>query len=148
MNQRPNKPQQGNQPYRPKPEEVREAIEQGGEKLVNLAKRIGETVVKDVKRDERLSTSQIRNIFGFVKRLEMRGFDRHKFAMLKPRLVYAAARAGTEGAEIFRDAILAAIDAVSSDESKFRKFVDFFEAILAYHKAAEVEESRKRRAPR
>lgn len=128
---------QNQQPrLRVNPEDVRNAIEQGGEWLVKYAERIGTHVARELKKDERLTTSQIRNIFGEVKRMEMKGFDPHKFAMLKAKVAYAAARAETEGAEIFRDVIVAAVDAVGSDADKFPRFVDLLEAILAYHKAA------------
>jgi CRISPR-associated protein Csm2 len=56
--------------------------------------------------------------------------------MLKPKMAYAAARAQGQGAKILTSVLSHAIDAVGSDASKFPRFVDLFEAILAYHKAA------------
>jgi CRISPR/Cas system CSM-associated protein Csm2 small subunit len=35
-----------------------------------------------------------------------------------------------------KDVLTWAIDEVGADETKFARFVDFFEAILAYHQAA------------
>jgi CRISPR-associated protein Csm2 len=83
-----------------------------------------------------LTTSQIRNVYGFVKQMEMRGFNSAEFVLLKPKLAYAAARANADGARQLRDVLSWAIDEVGEDEQKFARFVDFFEAILAYHKAA------------
>lgn len=83
-----------------------------------------------------LTTNQIRNIYGMVKQMEMNGFDSKKFILFKPKLAYAAARAAKPGAYRFRDIMTWAIEEVGEDKEKFERFVDFFEAILAYHKAA------------
>jgi len=74
-----------------------------------------------------------------VKRMEISGFDAHEFVLLKPKLAYAAARAARDnerGAQELKDVLTWAIDEVGADETKFARFVDFFEAILAYHQAA------------
>lgn len=111
-------------------QEVRQLIREGGKKLVKKAESLG----KELKGGG-LTTSQIRNIYGMVKQMEMRGFDPNEFVLLKPKLAYMAARAGTDGAQKLKDALTEAIDEVGSDADKFARFVDFFEAILAYHKA-------------
>ena len=43
----------------------------------------------------RFTTSQIRNVFGEIKRIQMSGFDngRTDFLLLKPKMAYAARRA-------------------------------------------------------
>lgn len=112
-------------------DQVQRAIHEGGRALVELAERVG----KQVKNDG-LTTNQIRNIYGLVKKMEMKGFSAHELMMLKPKMAYAAARASGRGAQILSKVLSDAIDAVGSDASKFPRFVDLFEAILAYHKAA------------
>lgn len=112
-------------------QQVQQIIRQGGRLLVDAAERLGQRLYQG-----RLTTSQIRNIYGTVKQMEMRGFDASEFILLKPKLAYAAARADTNGARELKDVLTWAIDEVSNDETKFARFVDFFEAILAYHKAA------------
>lgn len=112
-------------------EKIQQVIQDGGKPLVEVAETLGRRL-----QQERLTTSQIRNVFGTVKMMEMRGFNHHEFVLLKPKLAYAAARANSEGAALLKDALSLAIDEVGSDEAKFDRFVDFFEAILAYHKAA------------
>jgi CRISPR-associated protein Csm2 len=88
-----------------------------------------------------VSTSQIRNIFGSVKKMEMTGsLDRPALLMLKARLAYARARE-RKLAKLEQE-ITAAIDAVDEakpdqETERFRRFCQGFEAILAYHKAAE-----------
>jgi CRISPR-associated protein Csm2 len=110
---------------------IRDAIHLGGKPLVEAAEILGPRLERG-----RLTTSQIRNVYGHVKRMQMRGFDPNEFVLLKPKLAYAAARANTAGATLLKDVLSQAVDEVGSDEANFERFVDFFEAILAYHKAA------------
>jgi CRISPR-associated protein Csm2 len=112
-------------------QQVQRVIQQGGKLLVETAEELGPRLQRG-----RLTVSQIRNVYGMVKQMEMRGFDADEFVLLKPKLAYAAARANAEGVRELKDVLSWAIDAVDNDESKFARFVDFFEAILAYHKAA------------
>jgi CRISPR-associated protein Csm2 len=112
-------------------DQIQHVIRSGGRVLVQVAERLGPHLQQG-----RLTTSQIRNIYGTVKQMEMRGFDANEFVLLKPKLAYAAARANTQGARVLKDVLSCAIDEVGDDRTKFTRFVDFFEAILAYHKAA------------
>jgi CRISPR-associated protein Csm2 len=116
---------------RPSQQQVQRVIQQGGKLLVETAEKLGPRLQQG-----RLTVSQIRNVYGMVKQMEMRGFDANEFVLLKPKLAYAAARANADGVRELRDVLSWAIDEVDNDESKFARFVDFFEAILAYHKAA------------
>ena len=113
----------------PNNEKVQQAIRDGGKALVEVAEQVGSRLQRD-----QLTTSQIRNVFGTVKMMEMRGFEPHEFVLLKPKLAYAAAR--HRSVATLKTVLSRAIDEVGSDEAKFDRFVDFFEAILAYHKAA------------
>ncbi len=95
-----------------------------------------------------LTTAQIRNIFGTVKKLENKLAQRDNkdenfkskigdpLILLKPKLAYAAARhKGKPGLTALTNVLSDAIDLVKSKED-FERFVNFFEAILAYHRAA------------
>jgi CRISPR-associated protein Csm2 len=118
-------------------EKIQQVIQHGGKTLVDVAEKLGPRL-----HEEKLTTSQIRNVFGTVKVLQIREkFDSHEFVLLKPKLAYAAARAKqrdrkSTGAETLKRVLSWAIDEVGNDEVKFDLFVDFFEAILAYHRAA------------
>ena len=105
-------------------------INEGGEILVKEAEQRGQQLARN------LTTSQIRNIYGAVKKMQMKGgkLDTHKLLMLKPKLAYAARRHGG-GVDTLKDILTQAIDLVGNDQKKFNRFVDFFEAILAYHRA-------------
>ena len=104
-------------------------ITEGGEILVKEAEQQGQQLARN------LTTSQIRNIYGSVKKMQMKGeLDTHKLLMLKPKLAYAAKRHGG-GVDTLKDVLTQAIDLVGNDTKKFNRFVDFFEAILAYHRA-------------
>jgi len=96
-----------------------------------------------------LSTSQIRNVFGEVKKNQMKtsmnqeNFDFLQLRMLLPKLAYSAARAKKKGTDELRDVLSKGIETVLEKDiekkivfSRFENFANFFEAILAYHKAA------------
>lgn len=85
---------------------------------------------------DELTTSQIRNFFGEVRRIQMKGYTENKssFYLLKPKLAYAAARAGKERVTMFREVMDVAHEQVK-DSKQYDNFCDFLEAILAYHKA-------------
>ena len=87
-----------------------------------------------------LSTSQIRNIYGELKRIQMKGFKSEKtaFILLKPKLAYATARSNP--LKPFTDVFDSAFDAVDTENlekgsKSFENLMDFMEAVLAYHKA-------------
>lgn len=95
---------------------------------------------------EAMTTSQIRNFFGEVRRIQAKvqvdgekGFEKNKtaFMLLRPKLAYAQARVvsklGRSRVTSFREVIDEAHMAVKTKEH-FQNFVDFLEATLAYHK--------------
>jgi len=107
--------------------DISEIIENGGEPLVTAAEILGRKLARSLK------TSQIRKVYGAVKKIQMsEEFNRNELIMLKPKLAYAAAR--KPEVEDLKDTLTKAINEVD-DDKKFKNFVDFFEAILAYHRA-------------
>ncbi len=120
--------------------EITDVIEKGGDILVDTAENLGRAISD---RDKGITTSQIRKVYSAVKKIQMNiqvdnKFERNALVLLKPKLAYVAARA-PRGREAntgkLKDALTQAIDQVD-DHDKFKNFVDFFEATLAYHKAA------------
>lgn len=115
------------------------------EKTVAFAKRFGEYLGRDDKDSDgsrtvagKLTTNQLRKFFGEVKRQQLQGFDESKFVMLKPKLAYAVGRADKSNKiKEFYKVIVNAMNLVR-DEKTFGNFVRVFEAIVAYHKAAEA----------
>lgn len=101
------------------------AIEKGGDNLVKVARLIGEGLTQN-----EATKTQIRRIYGAVKRMEMEGFSHHALVLLKPKLSYAAYRA--PALRLLRDAMTQAIDLVGEDHQRFERFVDLLEAIVAY----------------
>ena len=105
-----------------------DVIEKGGDSLVTAAENLGEKLARNLK------TSQIRKIYGAVKKIQMSDeFRRNDLVMLKPKLAYAAAR--NAAVMDLKEALTQAIDRVGDNPEKFKNFVDFFEATLAYHRA-------------
>ena len=87
-----------------------------------------------------MTKSQIRNIFGTVRQIQMnwtgevqKAASYRRLLMLKPKIKYQAAR--TREVKPLADVLDKAIDYVGDDRVRFGRFVDFFEAILAYHTA-------------
>lgn len=124
------------------PQEITEKITNA---TVDFAKRFGTylgTDDYDATRNRslhnKLTTSQLRRFFGEVKRQQMVGYNETDFVLLKPKLAYAVGRAKDKNAKIrdFYFVMSAAIDLVKN-EKQFKNFIKAFEAIVAYHKAAE-----------
>ncbi len=116
------------------------------EKTVSFAKRFGEYLGRDDKAPDgrgtiagKLTTNQLRKFFGEVKRQQLQGYAESSFVMLKPKLAYAVGRADKKNK--IRDFYRVISGAMSyvHDEKQFKNFVQIFEAIVAYHKAAEAE---------
>ena len=107
--------------------EIKDVIASGGDVLVKAAEYLGQRLAS------KLKTAQIRKVYSAVKKIQMNTkFNRNELVMLKPKLAYAAAR--NKDVEELKAALTEAIDQVDSEKT-FKTFVDFFEAILAYHKA-------------
>lgn len=112
-----------------------------GEVLVRYSEQLASQLVRDG-----LGTSQIRNIFSEVRQIESmwRSGGQSQAAMrrlilLKPKMAYQAAR--ERKVENLVKGLSEAIGFVeraendAQQEERFTKFVELFEAILAYHKA-------------
>lgn len=116
----------------------------GAEALVREAKRFG----KDLK-DAGLTTNQIRALFGEVRQIQaqwsmgqaQRQQARRRLILLKPKMAYRARRESGRAVEQLVAVLDPALDLVVSEQDSekqdehFARFVEFFEAILAYHKA-------------
>jgi len=108
--------------------------DEGTELLVQEANQLGSALARQ------LATSQIRAIFGEVRRIEgdwkIDPKRAHKnLILLKPKMAYRAKRERGKGVEDLVAVLDPAIDLVQGNEENFTRFVEFFEAILAYHKA-------------
>ena len=112
--------------------------DQTAQELVQFAERTAEHLVKNG-----LTRSQIRNIFTEVRKIEaLWEIDREKAArrlvMLKPKLDYQTVR--QRHVKELRDVLVQAIDLVVAAKGKernerFQRFMELFEAILAYHRS-------------
>lgn len=123
----------GQQVPLPNAQEIARALGGDVDLLVKKASELGETLQR-----RGLTTSQIRSVYGMVKKMEMQGYEKSKadLILLKPKLAYAAARPQAKpGTKDLKTVLTTAIDSVK-DEASFERFVSFFEAILAYHRAA------------
>ena len=110
-----------------------------GAELVDFARQTADRLVKN-----NLTRAQIRNIFTEVRKIEALWESkpdeaRRRLNMLKPKLDYQTAR--SRPVEGLRDVLNKAIESVEGApddierNKRFQRFVDLFEAILAYHRA-------------
>jgi CRISPR-associated protein Csm2 len=122
-------------------EDLRRIIVLGDSRtLVDKAEEIGNALARQ------LTTSQIRNVFGTVRQIQMMWGPQataqqqqratRQLLLLKPKLAYQARRGRGKGVGILNRVLSPAIDLVEDSHERFQNFVDFFEAILAYHTAA------------
>lgn len=91
-----------------------------------------------------VTVSQIRNIFGEVKRIESNieaseeGSWKQDFLFLRPKIAYAAARVLSKDRrstiKAFKEVLEMAHKEVGDSKDNMRRFAKFFEAIVAYHK--------------
>jgi len=120
---------------------------------VEFAEEFGRDLARmkdDKGRDQSLTTTQIRNVFGEMRRIQMNNkkalrapevFNESRILLLRPKLAYAAARAKSKGAielaAVLSEGLKTIEEAGSREEKikRFENFANFFEAVLAYHKA-------------
>lgn len=114
-----------------------ETVSWASEFGTELAKNKTDNSGKEI-RDTKLTTSQLRKFFGEVKRQQAIGYNPTDFILLKPKLAYAVGRTKKPNTCLhdFYKVMANAIDTVEN-EKQFKNFIKLFEAIVAYHKAAE-----------
>jgi len=129
---------------RPSEAELRTIITDpnGAETLVRWADSLGKAL-----KDAGLTTSQIRALFGEVRQIQAewsipsrREHARRRLILLKPKMAYRARKERGKAVEKLVAVLRPALDLVTQgsadkQDEYFQHFVEFFEAILAYHKA-------------
>ena len=111
-----------------------------GRDMVDFAKEKADLWKKDLKR------TQIRNIFTEAREIESEWKDdapekgMRRLNLLKAKLAYQEARHKSDAMHGLVDTLTKAIDEVgrvsgSQQSERFHRFMELFEAILAYHRA-------------
>jgi len=117
-------------------------VEGDSKALVIVAKAMG-----IVLKGKGVTSSQVRNIFGYVKKIEVAestctgptlGDKSYgKLILLSPKLAYAIGRANRpsdEGLKLMKHVFDECIEKIEKNSDRFKRFMSFFEAILSYHK--------------
>lgn len=142
----------------PSAEDLRQIIQGDPVASAQLTVEWGERLGKSLE-SAGLTSSQIRNVFAQVRRIEMSWppprqsqpeqdqMQYSELIRLKPKIVYQAAKAkeaakAKGGVEYLVEVLLPAIDLVEGNRLYFQRFADFFESILAYHHKAAQENRR------
>lgn len=127
-------------------EDVQKLIAEDDAKLlIEKAQELGGQMAAD-----RVTTNQVRNIFGAVRQLQLRWRSKdapdadkafRQVMLLRPKMAYQAKRtANLANLKTALDEAITTIGAETDKEKRFmrfQRFVEFFEAILAYHAAAD-----------
>lgn len=107
------------------------------ETLVTWAERLGQQL-----KDQGLTTSQIRSLFGEVRQIQAEwsiesrcAHAKRRLILLKPKMAYRARKERGKAVADLVEVLRPALDLVNGKDDNFGRFVEFFEAILAYHKA-------------
>ncbi|MFZ5917325.1 MAG: type III-A CRISPR-associated protein Csm2 [Chloroflexota bacterium] len=122
----------------------KQAIEQiiargDAEVLVKWADQIGQAIARQV------TSSQLRNVFGTARQIQLRWSNDPDSAyrdavLLRPKLGYFAKRERGRGMADLERVLVPALEEMSQGKDpenrkqRFDRFLDFFEAIVAYHK--------------
>lgn len=115
------------------------------DRLISAAQATGRELAQG-----NLTTSQIRNVFGEVRTIEMNWANDpdgsfRRTILLQPKLAYTAAKETDKqkkgAVKDLSDILIACIKEIQrapqdKRETYFGHFVDFFEAVLAYHRQA------------
>jgi CRISPR-associated protein Csm2 len=116
----------------------------GAQILVKTADRVGQDL-----KNMGLTTNQIRALFGEVRQIQAQwGIDDknrqkalRRLILLKPKMAYRSRKERGKAVQELVDVLNPALDLVIAEKDSekqngdFDRFVEFFEAILAYHKA-------------
>lgn len=107
-----------------------------GKELVEFSQKIARSLV-----DNRLTTNQIRNLFGEVRQIEALWrrdptTALRRLVLLKPKMYYQVKRTpAVRGLQEVLDPAISEVEKAENKDQAFQRFMDLFEAILAYHKA-------------
>lgn len=113
------------------------------EDMIKFAEKCGRYMAPTGRGDQdALTNSQIRNVFGEIKRIQAGTYEKNKaaFLLLRPKMAYNAGRGIKNngqmkyGIQLFKKVFDKAAVEVKS-EKEYQNFVNLMEAILAYHKA-------------
>jgi len=127
-------------------DEIEQIMVRGNvETLVTVADRVGKLL-----KEQRLTTNQIRNVYGTVRQIQMRWPSNPEKSyrdavLLRPKMAYFAERekrskggGGSDGMETLQSVLEPALKYLTADNQpsreRFDRFTEFFEAIVAYHK--------------
>jgi len=102
-----------------------------GVKLIENAKKLGKKL-----KDNEMTTSNIRKLYSEAKKInpDVDTNWPYKVNMLKARFAYAAGK-NPKKVKDFQKVAEKALESIGNDPLKYYRFLDFFEAVVAYHRA-------------
>lgn len=131
-----------------KPDKIDVDVLKNGLKDIEIVRKWGYYLAENSPELGQLSSSQLRKFFGAVKKIQA-DFDNQKseIVLLEPKLAYAVGRDFDkqkqkqktkikEFYEMLRD-LIQKVGSDNDSKKRFKRFVDVFESIVAFHKEKE-----------
>lgn len=106
-------------------------VEDTDDYMVKFVEKAGELLA-----EHGLKSSKIRSVYGEIKRIEG-NIDNNlsQYYLLKPKVAYAVGRdKNVIGLQLFKIIFDNAYNDVKGNSKNFKRFCEFMEAIIAYHK--------------
>lgn len=116
-----------------------------GEILVSFAEQYGKDLAQG---EKKITRSQIRNIYSEARKIDLmqknmqeNASANRRLILLKPKLAYLvgkSSRNNKPGLTAIQEILSEAVDQVAASnysEKAYKRFMDLFEAILAFHRA-------------
>jgi len=98
-------------------------------RFIDLSEEFGKNC-----KNKKITTSKIRSIFDSVKKLKSYDESKNELYMLLPKLAYAKGKDTKHTLDEFQEVMDKLIRKIDS-EQELKNFKDFFEAVIAYHRA-------------
>jgi len=98
-----------------------------GDELFRCAEELGKYFAR------RISVSQLRKVYSDTRKIKFNQEGKYELKIIKAMLGYTAGR--FRDMREFKEIFDVAIDEAQKDENRFKRFMDFFQAVIAYHRA-------------
>ncbi|SHE33271.1 CRISPR-associated protein, Csm2 family [Caldanaerobius fijiensis DSM 17918] len=83
--------------------------------------------------EKKVSISQIRKVYSEARRIKYNEDGIYRLKILEALLAYMAGR--FKELKEFKDILTKAIGVAEKNEKNFKRFIEFFQAVIAYHRA-------------
>lgn len=108
--------------------------DKNGDKIIEYARKFAKLLYTD----DRITVTKLRKIFNIIKSISKKDFDNntiYQLNMFKAYLAYVSGKFKELKEVKFYDLLEPAVESAKRNKEIFNRFVNLFEAIIAYHRA-------------